>query len=150
MTAVKYRGVEVEVRAGGSGGEAAFATLDGERFCFLGGLAEAKVVIALRRAGPYLGPRRDSYEIRLDGRTYASSSGMSRENAYQELDYWRREGRRAALVRTEHCPEPGCDGHGQVSYQRRGSKWVSHRACANHREPEEVIEAEIVAAQVQS
>jgi hypothetical protein len=91
---------------------------------------------------PFCGPRSASYEIRLDGRSYASSSSNTRASALSELDYWAREGRLAVLFRNEFCPVPMCDGYGEIHIPRRGRQiFGTTKPCPCHVPMETVEEA---------
>ena len=135
---VEYLKTEITTRIGAHGEETAFATIDGDLRCFLGGLPEAKRFLRERKAGPHYGPRAASWSVTLSDSGCVSVYG-AREHAVDTVAYFRAQGRTPTLTRTETCTYPGCDGHGDVNERGRRGHYVS-RPCPQHLEPVETIE----------
>ena len=140
MPTIKYLGVEIDVRPGtASSGEVAHATIDGERRCFLGGESEARRFLRERRWGHVYGPRQATWEVLLLD-SGSSTTVYSGARARETEAYF--VGRRVRTTRVEHCPVPGCDGHGEITEPGGRRRFVTHRPCPRHVLAIAVIELE--------
>lgn len=141
MPTTKYLGTEISTTVeAGSGREIAHVILDGVRLCFLNGTPEARTYLRERKQGPHYWPRPVSYAIRLDGKMSDNTTCSSRTSAYSELEYWRLDGRTAAVVRYERCATPGCYEGKIATPPTARKKFGSTRDCPCHTPTEEFIE----------
>lgn len=138
---VVYLKTEIDVRTGAHGEETAFIhdeLLAGNLRCFLGGLAEAKTFVRERKYGPHYGPKVATWSVTLPD-SGCITTCRDRQSALGTVAYFLGHGRAPALTRTEHCPHPGCDGHGEISKRQKSGRYVQ-RPCPQHVEPESIVE----------
>lgn len=90
------------------------------------------------------GPRAASRSVIADdpryreGRALASTGSSSQ--AHRDAAYYRTEcGYTVRVVRTEFCPERGCDGWGNVKTRGRGG-FYRDSPCKRHVAAEEIVE----------
>lgn len=93
-----------------------------------------------KKTAEIYGPLAASWTVSFVPETGGTSTIGTHERTRSTVAYFKREGRETRVVRSEHCPVPGCDGEGTRKVKKRGYVFHAEVPCVGCRGRHETAE----------